>query len=97
MAIVNELNASLATLEAEYDTAIRNKNAAMDEAARCERRLNLAQRLVKALGSENERWGIKIGELDESLALLVGDSLLASAFISYSGPFNKQYREKMIN
>jgi dynein heavy chain len=52
---------------------------------------------VKALGSENERWGIKIGELDESLALLVGDSLLASAFISYSGPFNKQYREKMIN
>jgi outer membrane murein-binding lipoprotein Lpp len=42
MAIVNELNASLATLESEYDTAIRNKNAAMDEAARCERRLNLA-------------------------------------------------------
>lgn len=46
MAIVNELNSSLATLEAEYDAAIRDKNAAMAEAARCERRLNLAQRLV---------------------------------------------------
>lgn len=97
MAIVNELNSSLATLEAEYDAAIRDKNAAMAEAARCERRLNLAQRLVKALGSENERWGIKIEELDSSLGLLVGDSLLASAFISYAGPFNKQYRERMIN
>jgi dynein heavy chain len=37
----------------------------MDEAARCERRLNLAQRLVKALGSENERWANKIKELEE--------------------------------
>jgi len=97
MAIVNELNASLATLESEYDTAISEKNAAMNEAARCERRLNLAQRLVKALGSENERWGSKIKELEGQLGLLVGDSLLASAFISYAGPFNKMYREKMIN
>lgn len=29
----------------------------MAEAARCERRLNLAQRLVSALGSEKDRWG----------------------------------------
>jgi dynein heavy chain len=28
--------------------------------------------------------------------VLVGDSLLASAFISYAGPFAKQYREIMI-
>lgn len=83
-------------LEAEYDLAISEKNAAMDEAARCERRLNLAQRLVKALGSENDRWANKIEELEGSLEVLVGDSLLASAFISYAGPFAKQYREIMI-
>jgi outer membrane murein-binding lipoprotein Lpp len=41
-AIVAELNASLSKLEAEYNQAIAEKNAAMDEAARCERRLNLA-------------------------------------------------------
>jgi dynein heavy chain len=90
------LNASLRKLEAEYDLAISEKNAAMDEAARCERRLNLAQRLVKALGSENDRWANKIEELEGSLEVLVGDSLLASAFISYAGPFAKQYREIMI-
>ena len=83
-------------LEAEYDLAISEKNAAMDEAARCERRLNLAQRLVKALGSENDRWANKIEELEGSLEVLVGDSLLASAFISYAGPFAKQYREIII-
>lgn len=90
------MNASLRKLEAEYDLAISEKNAAMDEAARCERRLNLAQRLVKALGSENDRWANKIEELEGSLEVLVGDSLLASAFISYAGPFAKQYREIMI-
>ena len=33
------------------------KQGAEDEAARCERRLNLANRLVSALGSEKGRWG----------------------------------------
>jgi hypothetical protein len=32
------------------------KNAAIAEADRCERKLNLAQRLVGALGSELDRW-----------------------------------------
>jgi len=39
---VNALNADLAKLEDQYNTAISKKEAAMAEAARCERRLNLA-------------------------------------------------------
>ena len=33
---------------------------AIAEADRCARRLSLAQRLIKALGSENERWASSI-------------------------------------
>lgn len=96
MAVVNELNESLAKLEAEYNQAMSEKNQAMQEAARYERRLNLANRLVKALGDENERWAASIVRLDSQLGLLVGDVLIASAFISYAGPFNKSFRMRMM-
>lgn len=46
----------MAKLIAEYDAAMAEKNAALSEAERCKTRLDLAQRLVAALGSENERW-----------------------------------------
>jgi hypothetical protein len=32
------------------------KNAALAAAEKCEKKMNLAQRLVGALGSEQERW-----------------------------------------
>ena len=80
-------------MNAEFDKAIASKNAALAEADRCARRLNLAQRLVKALGSENERWDKAIKDLDVDIKLLVGDVLIASAFVSYAGPFNKKFRD----
>ena len=58
--------------------------------------MNLAQRLIAALGSENERWGQSIVVIDGSIKVIVGDVLLASSFISYAGPFNKSFREKMM-
>lgn len=55
--MVKELNDSLSKLVAEFDKAIAEKNAALAEADRYKTRLSLANRLVTALGSENERWG----------------------------------------
>jgi len=52
---------------------------------------------VSALGSEKERWGRSIIDLEESIKLIVGDVLLASAFVSYAGPFNKKFRTAMID
>ncbi len=50
-----------------------------------------------ALGSESERWGNSIIELGEKINVIIGDVLLASAFVSYVGPFNKKFREYIIN
>lgn len=48
-----------------YNAAMNKKKAAEDEAARCERRLSLANRLVSALGSEKGRWGDAIVQFGE--------------------------------
>jgi len=72
------------------------KQAAENEAARCASRLDLANRLVNALGSESERWNNAIIQLTQDIELVVGDVLLASSFVSYVGPFAKQYREMII-
>lgn len=55
-ALVKKLTDELNILQADFQKAMDEKNGAEAEAARCARRLDLAQRLVNALGSESERW-----------------------------------------
>lgn len=95
--LVKRLTDELAILQADFQKAMDEKNVAEAEAARCARRLDLAQRLVNALGSESERWSNSIIELGENLNVIIGDVLLASAFVSYVGPFNKKFRDLIIN
>lgn len=88
-ALVARLNAELKELMDEFQAAMDDKNNAMAEAEKCQRKLNLAQRLVGALGSEQDRWSQSIIDLGQYLQVIIGDVLLASAFVSYVGPFNK--------
>lgn len=95
-ALVAKLNAELDVLMASFNEAMATKQAAMDEKARCERKLGLATRLMNALGAEQERWAQSIEDLGELLKVIIGDVLLASAFVSYVGPFNKKFRDAII-
>ena len=72
---------------------MKKKQDAEDEAARCNRRLALATRLVSALGAEGERWALSIISVGQQLEVVLGDVLMASSFVSYIGPFNKANRD----
>jgi len=96
-ALVADLTEKLDKLMKEFKVAMDAKEAAEREAARCASRLDLANRLVNALGSESERWNASIVQLGIDIELVVGDVLLASGFVSYVGPFSKTYREMIIN
>jgi dynein heavy chain len=63
MVIVRELNEKLAVVQGEYDGAMKLKADAEAEAKYYSDRLDLATRLLTALGSENERWGGIIVEI----------------------------------
>ena len=93
---VKELNDELAIKERDLKKAMDEKDKAQKEADACNRKLDLATRLVNALGSEKVRWAESIERLKVQLDVLVGDVLLSSAFISYTGPFTKKFRTEII-
>mmetsp|Transcript_16968 Transcript_16968/g.60259 ORF Transcript_16968/g.60259 Transcript_16968/m.60259 type:complete len:4617 (-) Transcript_16968:30-13880(-) len=94
--LVADLQSKLAKLTDELEKAEAEKAEAMDLVERGQRKLDLAQRLTSALASENERWKESVEIMKASRNLLTGDVLLASAFISYAGPFTKHFRDKLM-
>ena len=94
---VANLQAQLDALNVRYDAASAEKAGAIAKVDRGQAKLELANRLTNALADENVRWAAGIVQLDAAKELLVGDVLLASAFISYIGPFTKKYRDELVN
>merc|ERR1719438_289637 len=92
---VRQLEEKLQGVEASLQSAVEEKNAVEQDAQRCLDRLNLAERLVNGLSTENKRWGIGVERLAEKTRTLVGDVLLQAAFVSYIGAFNQAFRTEL--
>lgn len=65
-------------------------------AEKTERKAKLADKLVNGLSGENVRWRASIAEFDALEKHLVGDVLIAAAFVSYAGPFNAPFRKALV-
>jgi len=96
MAIVAAVEAKLKELEDTFLQATEEKQAVEAQALACTERLGYAERLVGGLASENVRWGNEIEHLKTSQALLVGDVMVAAAFVSYIGAFDKDQRDELL-
>ena len=53
--------------------------------------------MVDGLSDEQKRWKESIQVYNEEYTKLPGDTLLAAAFLAYSGPFTSFYRNKLLN
>ncbi|CAE7610116.1 ODA11 [Symbiodinium microadriaticum] len=91
--MVKDLEDRLATLVADFDEAIADKEAVMAEAERCQNKLDMAQRLVGALSANGVIWEQTVEKTSEELIYIPGDSLVACSFASYLGVFSRDYRE----
>lgn len=99
-----ELNAKLKKLEeilsglrAEYEVAINEKLRCQAEADATNLMIDLANRLVNGLASENVRWRESVANYKISQVTITGDVLLVTAFLSYVGCFTRNYRNDMMN
>lgn len=52
--------------------------------------------IFKGLGSERIRWTEDLEKLHDERSRLVGDCLLASSFLAYTGPFSYEFRKTMV-
>jgi len=94
---VKSLQDQLDALKTQLDEAVGARNAAQQEAQSMSDKITRATSLVAGLGDEGERWKIKIEEYKEEQTSVVGDVLLASAFVSYCGPFTRSFRERLLD
>ena len=94
---VAALNEKVAALEEQFAEATDEKNKAIAQAEKTQSKADLADRLINGLASERKRWGETVEQLKVQEGRLVGDVLLASAFVSYAGPFNMPFRVKLVS
>lgn len=82
------LNAELASLRSQFADKTTEQQDLKAKAELMERRLLAAERLIAGLGNEKQRWAADIQTLEAAKEQLVGDCLLCSSFLSYTGMDN---------
>ncbi|KAI8902513.1 dynein heavy chain and region D6 of dynein motor-domain-containing protein [Globomyces pollinis-pini] len=94
---LDEKQAELDIFQAKYNDAISTKQALQADADGCKRKMVAATALIGGLKGEKDRWTIQSKEFAVRIGKLVGDIILATAFLSYSGPFNQSFRQNLLN
>ena len=89
------LNEQLAELKAKFEASTAEQKRLKDEAELMERRLVAAEKLISGLASERTRWTADLEMLAVKRVKLLGDCLLTSSFLSYTGAFTFEYRRKL--
>lgn len=94
---VQSLEEQLAALTSDFEKATADKLRCQKEADATQATIQLANRLVGGLASENVRWAQAVADFMMQGTTLPGDILLVTAFISYVGCFTKQFRLDLMN
>ncbi|XP_064651602.1 dynein axonemal heavy chain 8-like [Lineus longissimus] len=94
---LDEKQKELDVVQAMYDSAMKEKQDLIDDAETCKRKMNAASALIGGLSGEKVRWTAQSKEFKAQIDRLVGDVLLCTGFLSYCGPFNQEFRSKLLD
>ncbi|XP_030837708.1 dynein heavy chain 2, axonemal [Strongylocentrotus purpuratus] len=93
---LQEVTDRMENLKKQYDEKLAEKEDLRIKAEQMEIKLDRAGKLVSGLAGERDRWELNVHDLEENMVYLVGDCLVAAAFMSYMGPFLSHYRDHLV-
>lgn len=92
---IKNLAESINRYKDEYAVLISETQAIKTEMSRVEFKVNRSVRLLDSLSSERGRWEDGSKAFETQIGTLVGDVLIAAAFLAYSGLYDQQFRKGM--
>lgn len=92
---VEELEAAIKSYKAEYAAAIRDAEKIQTEMDVVSKKVSRAESLLLSLNEEKDRWQGTSASFDLQMSTLIGDSLLAAAFLTYDGIFDHKARRSL--
>jgi len=94
---IKELQAKLKTYKAEYAALISQTEGIKHEMERVESKVKRSTKLLGSLESEKTRWEEGSRSFETQISTLVGDVLIAAAFLAYSGLYDQTFRKSMMD
>lgn len=92
----NILAAKLADLQTTYDKTMVTMSELKAQLDDIQVKIDRGDKLITGLAGEKTRWEASLIILDEQYEKLIGDCILAAAFMSYCGPFPSEYRDDLV-
>lgn len=96
-AVANEKNRQLMEASRTLNAALNSQRVIQNEADRCKNKMDSATALIEGLKGERKRWTDQLAGYNLEIEHLLGDIVKLVGFLSYSGPFNQEYRTKIMN
>ncbi|MCI4377271.1 hypothetical protein PGIGA_G00201730 [Pangasianodon gigas] len=93
---LREVGEKLDQLQTQYGEKLSQKEELRKKSEDMELKLDRAGKLVSGLAGERVRWENTVEDLEKDMGYLVGDCLLAAAYLSYMGPFLSNYRDELL-
>lgn len=94
---IGDLEQSIAQYKSEYADLISETQAIKTEMSRVQIKVNRSVKLLDSLSSERSRWEGGSKSFETQLSTIVGDVLIAAAFLAYGGFYDQQTRKAMID
>jgi dynein heavy chain 1 len=94
---VEKLETSITQYKSDYALLIRDVEALKTEMETVKTKVERAESLLKSLGHESERWSKSSEGFQSMIQGLIGDALVLSAFLTYSGFFDFKTRSILLS
>ncbi|KAL1605495.1 dynein heavy chain [Nothophoma quercina] len=93
--LIAKLDNNIQRLEEDYGVLIGETQAIKTEMTTVQFKVDRSVRLLDSLSSEQTRWEESSRSFDSQIDTIVGDVLVAAAFIAYAGYYDQQYRKAL--